>query len=60
MADYPKLNIPLTDDEQKAVKATDQSWTGPRLIALLLGTMGVSLFVLYAAASEWIGPTFNR
>lgn len=57
---HPKPNIPLTEDEQKAMMAMDAAWTGPRLIALLLGFMAFALFFLYLMADNIIGPAINQ
>lgn len=51
MADYPEINVPVTEAEAKSIEERDLWWTGPRLIGLLLVTMSIVLAVLYTAAT---------
>jgi hypothetical protein len=48
------INIPVTDAERAKIEKSDAFWTGPKLIALLIVTLGSALFVLWAAANGHI------
>ncbi len=50
------INVPMTDAEKAAFEKSDAFWTGPRLVALCAVTLGGALFLLTAAAWQWIGP----
>ncbi|MCS6797609.1 MAG: hypothetical protein NZ898_03605 [Myxococcota bacterium] len=45
------VNVPVTEQEERAIRQADQRWTGPRLVALTLVTLGISIAILYAMAS---------
>jgi hypothetical protein len=57
-------NVPMSEGEQKAYQQSEEFWTGPRLVALTAGTLGVALVVLYLMAqvtsettwSDWLIP----
>lgn len=48
------INIPVTDAEMARIERSDAFWTGPKLIGLLVVTLGIALFVLWAAANGHI------
>ena len=48
------INIPVTDAERARIERSDAFWTGPKLIGLLVVTLGIALFVLWAAANGHI------
>ncbi len=60
MADYPEINVPVTEAEAKQLEERDLWWTGPRLVGLLLVTMSIVLTVLYVAASVSFDPSMGQ
>lgn len=54
------INIPVTDAEARAIRDTDQAWGGPKLIVLLLGTLGFAFFVLWASSQHLVVPMDNE
>jgi hypothetical protein len=60
MANYPEMNIPVSPEEEARIRAADLSWTGPKLIVLLLVTMSIVLAVLYTAASLSFDPSMGQ
>jgi hypothetical protein len=52
-------NVPMTEEEAKLVAERDARWTGPRLIALTAGALGIALLILWSAAWRKIGPSFD-
>ncbi|HJK90482.1 MAG TPA: hypothetical protein RMH85_11370 [Polyangiaceae bacterium LLY-WYZ-15_(1-7)] len=53
-------NVPMSKEMADKVERQDESWTGPKLIALLLLTLGVALTLLYMMANNIIGPTIHQ
>lgn len=60
MADYPQINVPVSEDMAKRIEATDRSWSAPKLVILLLVTMTIVVSVLLMAAEEVIGPAIHQ
>lgn len=54
------INIPVTDAEAAAIRETDQAWNGPKLIALLLATLGFAFFVLWANSQHLLVSMDNE
>lgn len=50
------INIPVTDAEKARIEKADAVWTGPKLIGLLVITLGGALVVLWLAANGYIVP----
>ncbi len=53
-------NVPMTQAEEEKFAASDEFWTGPKLIVLCAGTLGSALVLLWAMANNIIGPTINQ
>lgn len=49
----PYINIPVTDAERARIEKIDATWTGPKLIVLLVITLAFALTVLYLASAGY-------
>lgn len=53
-------NVPMTEAEEAKLRASDEFWTGPKLIILCAATLGGALLLLWAMANNIIGPTIHQ
>lgn len=53
-------NVPMDDALARKVEASDKSWTGPKLVILCAVTLAGALALLWAMASNHIGPTIHQ
>ncbi len=62
MADLKKHfnNVPMTPEDAERVENVDNSWTGPKLIALVAIALGSALVLLWMMANNIIGPTIHQ
>lgn len=53
-------NVPMDDADARRIEASDEFWTGPKLVALTVVTLGTALVFLWMMANNIIGPTPNQ